>query len=539
MKLHDFEQRRREVEATPLPSSIPELLRRARRLYGDDEAICFFEDGDVLTFRQLSDRVRQTAQGLARIGVQHGSRVAVMLSNRVEFPVLWLAIAELGAVICPLITSHTAREVAFVLEDAKITHLVIEHAFRAVLADLGEETTRHLARVVAVGDRPSEGAILDLDELVEGCDTAFEPERPPGLDDVMSIQYTSGTTGLPKGVVLTQRYWLLAGVSTALMWREAGIRSALSDHPFFYMDSQWMLVLGLYFGGRTDFCRKMSVRKFPAWMRERRRDVAYLPDPLLGEPEGPDDAGLQAKVYLAYAYTRDMVIEAERRFRTPVRECYGMTEIGLGLMVPLRIDDEAILGTCGFPGPWRECRVVDENLADVPDGQSGELLVRGPGICQGYLNRPDTNARTFVDGWFRTGDLFVRDERGFYRMVGRIKDMIKRSGENISAVEVEQVLCQIPGVLEAAVVAVPDKRRDEEVKAYLLLREGVDKAQVTPEAVAEHCARNLARFKVPRYIAYVDDFPYTASLKIAKHELLKMQSDLRSNAYDRIDQVWR
>lgn len=539
MPFTSYAQLRNEIEAMRLPDSVPELLREAEARFGDSEAISFFEDGRQLTYRQLADEVRRLAHGLSQLGVQSGSHVAVMMSNRIEFPVTWLALAELGAVITPVITGYTSRELEFLIDDADISHIVIEARFLRILEALDENARPPTTRVVVVGDSPAEAPYPNLDLLIRNGSPQFVSSYTAAPDDLMSIQYTSGTTGMPKGVMLTHRFWIQAGLAPVLVWRSLHLRTVLSDHPFYYIDPQWMLVTCLYTGGRADFCRRMSVRKFVGWMRDRESDLAWLPDPLLKAPAEAADRQLPAKLFMAYGFSPAMLATAEARFNVPVREAYGMTEIGMGLFVPAEIDDESIIGSCGLPAPWREFRIVDDEWGDVPDGQPGELWVKGEGICQGYYKRPEANATTFVDGWFRTGDLFVRDARGFLRIVGRIKDMIKRSGENIAAAEVERVLLELPDVVAAAVVPVPDRERDEEVKAYLKLRDGIAAEQLPPQVVLAHCAERLAKFKRPRYLTYVEQLPYTASEKVAKHQLVAGQADLRIGAYDAVDQVWR
>ncbi|MCK6375467.1 MAG: acyl--CoA ligase [Zoogloea sp.] len=534
-----YEQHRRAIEAMRLPDSIPELLREAESKFADAEAVSFFEDGRHLTFRQLAVDVRRLADGLSQLGVRSGSHVAVMLSNCIEFPLTWLALAELGAVVTPVITGYSSRELAFLIDDADISHIVIEATLLPVLEAIESKAGLAPGQVIVVGAQACGGLHRSFDELLRRGSPDFDAGHRPAPDDLLSIQYTSGTTGLPKGVMLTHRFWIQTGLAPVLVWRSLELRSVLSDHPFYYIDPQWMLVMSLYTGGRIDFCKRMSVRQFVDWMIERRSDLAWLPDPLLKSPPGPRDQEMPAKLLMAYGFSPAMLAEAESRYRVPVREAYGMTEIGMGLLVPADIEDDAIIGTCGLPGPWREFRIANDEGGNAPDGQPGELWVRGEGVCRGYYKRPQANEATFVDGWFRTGDLFVRDERGYYRIVGRIKDMIKRSGENISAAEVEQVLLELPDVVEAAVLPVPDADRDEEVKAYLVLREGVAIRDLPPQAVLSHCASRLARFKRPRYLAYVDALPRTPSDKVAKHQLVAGEADLRLGAYDALDAVWR
>ena len=194
----------------------------------------------------------------------------------------------------------------------------------------------------------------------------------------------------------------------------------------------------------------------------------------------------------------------------------------------------------GVPTAFREAMIADPEGRPVPHGEEGELCVRGRGITLGYWNKPEATAAAFHEGgWFRTGDLGRRDADGWFWYLGRLKDMVRRSGENISAVEVEGVLRAVPGVLEAAVLPVPDDTRGEEVKAYLRLEPGEPGGDALIERVLAHCEGNLARFKIPRYLACVEDFPRTPSLKIKKSALIAAATDLRDGAYDRVEARWR
>jgi crotonobetaine/carnitine-CoA ligase len=216
-----------------------------------------------------------------------------------------------------------------------------------------------------------------------------------------------------------------------------------------------------------------------------------------------------------------------------------MTELGPATFMPLEADDMIGSGSCGIAGPYRQCRVVDGEGRDVPRGEVGEMVVRGSGILLGYWNRPDATRDAFFGDWFRTGDLFRQDERGYFYIVGRVKEMIRRSSENIAAREVEAVLKDMTEIVEAAVIGVPDELRKEEVKAYVLLQPGMTRDDVPPEAILAHARARLAPFKVPRYIEYRTEFPRTPSNKIRKPELVKEKPDLRADSWDRVDGVWR
>lgn len=530
-----YQSRYSAIEALDLPETIPAMLERAKRLFGDGIAIDFFERGETLTFAALSQNVRRLASGLYQhVGIRRGQHVAVLLSNRIEYPLIWLALAELGAVMVPIVAGSSLREIGFFIDDSDADALIVENElFVAKGMNAAASNLPPAARTVIVGGH--QGGCHNFQDLMTSGDPSFAVSDPPEAGDLLNIQYTSGTTGLPKGTMLSHRFWVIGGVVPILMWTPEA-RSLLSDGPFFYIDPQWMLIAGLYTGARVDFTERMSVRKWVGWLHDRKTELAWFTDPVLKNDPDPRERNLSTRLFLGYHMSPAMIAEAEDRFATPVREAYGMTEIGMGLAVPLEADDPDLIGTCGVPGPFRRCRIVRADGSDAEDDEAGELWIGGDGILDGYYNRPEANADLLRDGWFRTGDLFVRSAKGYYSIVGRLKDMVRRSGESIAAAEVEQVLFDLPGVAAVAVVAVPDEERGEEVKAYLCMAPGVP--ALTPEAVLKHCRDRLARFKVPRFLAFVDRMPRTASGKVAKELLIRESENLRSGAFDAVTGAW-
>ena len=261
---------------------------------------------------------------------------------------------------------------------------------------------------------------------------------------------------------------------------------------------------------------------------------------MVGIENIPKEKGRSLEWVHAWYYHGDDIERLERHFDVVARDVFGMTENGIALYVPADRDDLSTPGCMGIPGPLREVRLVGDDGVDVGDGEVGELWTAGPGHLRGYYRKPKANAETFVGKWFRTGDLMRRDANGAYYLIGRIKDVVKRSGENIAAAEVEDCLCKLSGVVLAAVVAVPDEHRGEEVKAYVQLEDGLTNETLPPEQLLAHCVERLAPFKVPRYLSYVDEFPMTAGNdKVAKPKLTKGIDDLRLGAYDRIGGCWR
>jgi crotonobetaine/carnitine-CoA ligase len=216
-----------------------------------------------------------------------------------------------------------------------------------------------------------------------------------------------------------------------------------------------------------------------------------------------------------------------------------MTEIGSGMFVPLEDSHMTGTGSVGKPEPYREVRIVDEDGNDVSPGNVGELLIRGPGMFKGYYKKAKETTQAFTGDWFHTGDLFRQDQNGYYYIVGRKKDMVRRTGENISAAEVETVLKAHPKILDAAVVPVPDEVRREEVKAYVIPKPGESVESVRPEEIIAFCLERIAKFKVPRFIEYKESFPRTPSQKVEKHKLIAEKKDLRSGCYDAEEKRWR
>jgi len=527
-----FERKALLEKENNFPADFRELLDSAVERSGNGGGVNFFDQGRLLGATELRDEVYRLAEGLHGIGVKHKSHVAVMCSNRIEFVVTWLAIAVLGAVMVPVNTRYTSAELDYQFNDGNAEFAVIEEPFLNVLAGMEQRPVALTnANIVAIGDgTPS--SFRNWQDLVSLGNAMWRPDWPIDAQDLLNIQYTSGTTGAPKGCMLTQRSWIVFGCSAVGVTDER-YESILADHPFFYIDPQWQLVSALYLGSRIFYAERLSTSKFVERVKKYNIELTLFPRPIVGETGEPDDRNNPLKKIIAIAAGSEGLHNIRRRFGDVlVREGFGMTEVGVALMVPDELDDPDADGTCGVAAPFRECKLMSEDGSETAVGESGELWVRGDGILQGYYNKPQATEASFVDNWFRTGDLFVKNDKGYYSIVGRIKDMIRRSSENISALEVEQALTMVDGVMQAAVVSVPDDYRGEEVKAYLLLEAGETQETVPPEDVIEGCSKRLAAFKIPRFIEYVTEFPYTPSNKVAKAKLIAQKPDLREGAWD-------
>jgi len=495
-----------------LAMTLPEALDHAAETWGDSTALVFIEDDTPdLTWAELRDQVVRVRSGLQRAGVAYGDKIGLLLRNQLEFPVTWLAVASLGAVIVPLNPKYTPRETQFALDDAGATWLV----GAADIVDTYRESG-------AIGPVPMDGVFTvggpGTGEMTFEKLMAAEPvevERVPQRDDVVNIQFTSGTTGLPKGCLLTHRYWIELGVYGALTF--PGARRTLGDHPFYYMQNQAYLACAMTVGGALYVTHGLSRRKFLDWLWDHQIDMAWIDEGMLDFPPDERDSKLALTHAPVMAIPKDRHADLEKRFNLRARELYASTEVGNGTFVPWDRDDLVGSGSMGFCYPNRETKIIDENLEEVPPGVAGEMCIRGGGMMLGYHNRPETNAELFLPGgWFRTGDVVRKEADGQHYYEGRLRDMIRRSGENISSAEVEQQIASMPEVEEVAVVPVPDAARDEEVKAIVVLKAG---AQVTAAEVVAWARTGLAPFKVPRYVEFRSALPHTGSGKVAKGEL--------------------
>lgn len=525
------------LETTYDTITIGQLVSMRARTHGSTTAVDVFERGERATYSEMDRLSNKYAHALRAFGVRKSDRIGVMLPNRIEFPILWFAIAKLGAVMVPINTRYTPREIEYVLSDTQAKFAIVDGSVWSVVSamkpwpqDLVKE------RVILIG-QPSHGAATTLDGLLKGVDDSLVEDdiRP---DDLLNIQYTSGTTGFPKGCMLTHDYW---GVIRKACWDMQPYERYLSAQPFFYIDPQWHLLNSYRQGGTLYLAPQLSSTRFIGWVK--RYGIEWCPFPeLIGrEAEAADeeDGGTCLKQTMNGGWSPDLVRRFRKRFRARTQDAYGMTEIGFATLMPSEFEELADSGSVGIRAPFRELRLMNGDGSPTPVGDVGELWVRGRGIFGGYWNKPETNAALFEGEWFKTGDLLRCDELGFYWLVGRTKDMIRRSSENIAAREVEAVIREIPEIADVAAVPVRDVKRGEEVKIYVELREGVTPDNLVVARILEHARAHLAVFKVPRYIAFTPALPRTSSSnKVLKRELMAA-SDPLAGTYDTEEKRWR
>ena len=517
-------------------------MRRAAARWPDRPALVFDETGESATFAELTARVDGVAAALTGIGVEHRDRVGIMLPNRIEWPLAWLALARIGAVMVPIHTGYRSADAGFMLRHAGVRTVVTMREFVPLLLEVRADIGADFDLLCIDGD--ADGEALDLPALIE----AHAHDAPPPVEidshTLVNVQYTSGTTGGPKGCMLSHSWFM------RFAWRVMVLHhgldhtdTILTSQPFHYVDPQWNLAVALLSGATLVVLDRFHPSTF--WHKVRTHRVTWfyclgvMPKLMLDSPPSPFDRDHSVKRVICSAIPRADHAEIEARWGVSWHEAFGMTESGLDIAVELVDHDETVgTGCIGTPMPGREARVVDAEDRPVPAGEPGELVLRGVGLMDGYYRNPAATADTFRNGWLHTGDMVRCDEQGRYHYLTRMKDMIRRAGENIAAAEVEEVLMRHPGVRLAAVLAVEDDLRGEEVMAYVVPGDGVSREDVGPAVLSAFCAEQLARFKVPRYWKYRDDLPRTPSERIRKESLRGEHQDPRIGAWDRVEERW-
>ena len=508
------------------------FLHDAVHRFGSRDVAHWVLSGERLSYDELAQKVRACATGLSRLGVGTGTHVAVMLPSCPAGTITWFALARLGAVLIPLNPSYVSSELAFALSNADAEALIIDASLSHHLQS-DDVRALNLPLIIPHGEKTASHTNWH-DLLMHGEDTAPQPMQDNGL---FSIQYTSGTTGRPKGCMLTQAYWDHFRAAARAEFGAHEIRSTLIWSPFFYMDAQWQLLLSMHSGATAHIVEKMSLSKLPEWLDQFQVNYFSFPEPFIQSLSEAETYDWPLKFVNTFAW-RSHNIEKLRRLFGPIgRDAFGMTEVGGVAASPTDLDVSRRAGSCGTPLDGCQIRIVDADGNEVPAGQLGELLVITPKMLLGYYNNPTVTGESFAGQWFRTGDLASIDQDGFLYIKGRLKEMIKRSGENIAAREVEAAILRHPAVQEAAVVGVPDPLRKEEVKAFIILNEGSNATEDLAKSIAAHCDNYLAAFKRPRYIEFTADFPRTATRKVAKHQLAELPPVKGQKAWDQNDWV--
>ena len=484
-----------------------------------------------LTHAALNAAVNRFASALARRGVGRGDRVALLVGNRPEFVVAYYGAAKAGAVSVPLNTRLSGRELAYILADSGASLLVAQEDFWPALAGRRAELSA-LREVVWVGEAgPPAGARPFEAFLAEGEEA--EPEEAASSGALASICYTSGTTGLPKGALLTHRNILVNGRNCEAVFRCTESDRTLVAVPLFHVTGLTSQLIAMGYVGAS--CVLMPRYKTEEVMRfiEKFRVTHLIAAPtifvlmLMHERCADYDMGcLRIAAYGGGPIAPETVREIKARFpRAEAIQLYGLTETSG--MVTYHPDEMALAKptSVGRLAPECELCTVDESGDPLPPGGVGELCARAPNVVSGYWNKEEATAEAMRGGWFHTGDLARYDEDGYYYILDRKKDMICRGAENIYSKEVEDVLYTHPAVMEAALYGVPDRVFGEVPRAAVVLRPGKSAEE---EEIRAFCAGRLADYKVPTKVRFLAELPKNANGKILKRALRESDPGLQA-----------
>ena len=498
-------------------------LRRARRLHPD--AIAASDGERAITFAEFADRVARVAGGLRDAGVQRGDRVAVLMLNSLRYFELYYAVPLAGAVIVPLNIRWNPAEIGFALSDSGTRLLVVDDYFarmapalRAGLPDL---------QFLFAGNSTCPEGMGDYEARMAAASAVALDGQLPDEEDVVALFYTSGSTGGPKGVMLTHRNLYANAMQGTVAQAINRDWVWLHGAPMFHVADGTLAYALVMQGGRSCFLAAFDPEGFlKAVERYRVTHTFVVPAMLNAVVNHPafdryDTSSLRLVMYGASPMPLDLLRRAREKLRCQFAQGYGLTESSPTLTY-LPPEDHVLenageqfapVKSAGRPLLGVEVRVVDPMDREVPAGDAGEIVARGDNIMKGYWNQPAITADTLRGGWLHTGDIGMFDARGYLYILDRKKDMIKPGGENVYSPEVESMIASHPDVLEVAVIGVADERWGESIKAVVVRRPG---SALTEQALMDYCRERMAHFKCPTSVDFMDALPKGGTGKVQK-----------------------
>ncbi|MDD3801041.1 MAG: AMP-binding protein [Desulfuromonas thiophila] len=527
------------------------MLEEMARRFPANDALVYPDRGLRYSYAEFDALCDRIARGLLALGVKKGDHVAIWATNVPEWVVLQFATAKMGAVLVTVNTNYKSSELEYILQQSDATCLFLVQGFKDTdyVATLNEVVPElagsrpgqlacarlpYLKQVVFIGGGAPAGmlAFAELEALADQVSPAQLDQVKATLDpqDVINMQYTSGTTGFPKGVMLTHHNIINNGYNIGECMRFSEQDRLCIPVPFFHCFGCVLAVLACVTHGSTmvpveTFSAEAVLKTVAA---ERCTALHGVPTMFIAELEHPafdkyDLTSLRSGIMAGSPCPIEVMKRVIRDMHaTEITIAYGQTESS-PVITQTRTDDpiELRVATVGRALPHVEVKIVDiETGATLPPGKQGELCTRGYHVMKGYYKMPEATAAAIDgDGWLHTGDLAVMDENGYCKITGRIKNMIIRGGENIYPREIEEFLYTHPAISDVQVYGVPDRKFGEEVMAAIKIKEGV---QLTEDEVKAFCKGRIANYKIPRYVRFVDEYPMTASGKIQKFKLREM-----------------
>jgi len=483
--------------------------------------IALVYDDRPMTYAALNERINRLSHALLNLGVKRGDRVAALLTNCVEFFEIFFACSKIEAIFVPLNFRLAGPEIAYIINDCTAETLFFSGEFSDRITTIKEDISVKAGHYVTVGG-PSPDWAASYESFVS-VHPGQEPEIPfeKDVESPHVIMYTSGTTGFPKGAVFTQRKTFFNILNANIYYHVTPDDTIVVSRPLFH--SGGLLVDSLpflYKGGTVILKRRFdpeelleAIQRYRATVLETSAtmyrfilDRCRLEDYDLSSVKLFYTGGEVVPLPLLKAYGERGIV---------ITQLFGQTETSTVTWLPAEYGLKK-LGSVGLPVFHGEVKIVDEEGNEVPPNQVGEIIVSGPILMSGYWGHPELTAQTIRDGWLYTGDVGRRDEEGFFYVLDRRKNMYISGGENVYPAEVEKVLYENDSVKEVAIIGVPDAKWGEVGKAFVVRKEG---AKVTAEELIRWCADRVAKYKVPKYIAFVDSLPKNAAGKVMKHLL--------------------
>ena len=531
-----------------LNHTVGSLLSDIARRYPDNEALVYHERALRYTYRQFNDVCSRVAKGLLSLGIKKGDNIAIWAYNVPEWVLLQFASAKIGAILVTVNTSYKSAELEYILAQSDSTSLFMVGSFKdtdyvetltGVVPEisvsepgkLNSSKLPYLKNVIFIGQETPAG-MLNFDSIIamgEGVSDSELAAVEASLDchETINMQYTSGTTGFPKGVMLTHYNLVNNGFQIGECMKFTELDRLCIPVPFFHCFGCVLGVMVCVTHGSTMVPVEIfdPLKVLQTIEKEKCTAVHGVPTMFIAELEHPEFAKFDLSTMRTGIMAGSVCpIEVMKRavkdmHVSEITSVYGQTESSPGI-TQTRTDDaiELRVATVGRALPGAEVKIVDiETGATLPPGKQGELCARGYMVMKGYYKMPEETANVIdADGWLHTGDLAIMDENGYCKITGRIKQMIIRGGENIYPREIEEFLYTHPKISDIQVYGVPDRKFGEQVMAAIILKKGME---MTEEEVRAFCRDKIANYKVPKYVKFVDGYPMTASGKIQKFKM--------------------
>lgn len=521
-----------------MTSTVGKIIEKQAENRPESPFLFYPEKNFSLTYEKLAQLVEQTARLLTKLGLKHKDKVALLLPNIPEFVYFYWGGMRMGAVACPINTLLKGPEIAYVVNHSESKIFVTTPEFFAEIARILPELEA-IHTFIIVPDSPEATGTLELSNKINFYDAIQDEKSLPSCpsqdsvspNDEAMIIYTSGTTGKPKGVVLTHKN-LLADAQAIAQWFNITPRTRMMCIlPLFHVNGEVVtLMTPLYAGASVILNRKFSASRFWPTIQDYQVNmfstVPTILSLLLAHPTPQEDiSSLQYGICGAAPLPVEVHKQFENTFQVPIYEGYGLSETTCYSTFNPPNVDHRIIGSIGV-AVGNDVAIWDENNKAVPTGEEGEIVIRGENVMKGYFKNPEANEKAFAGGWFHTGDWGKQDEKGFFYILDRVKDMIIRGGENIYPREVDEVLYTHPAIEAAATIGIPDPKYGETVKSFVVLK---PKHHATEVELIAYCKDNLANYKCPESIAFISEIPKGPTGKLLRRELRAMEISSSAN----------